>query len=129
MYYLLRSQVTDNMLSLNKKRRSAGQIIKHTANTGEISILAACLLINGNIICSNDSDVRDVIAQEQYQILDIGTQQDVTIRQENLIDLCVKVQELGIAKRKDVRKFYGAIIGNRKNREKLIETLDSRLNG
>lgn len=127
MYSLLRSQVADNMLALTENRRNEGLAVKHTANTGEISILAACLLINGNIICSNDGDVRDVIAQEQYQVLDMATQQDRPIRQEDLVDLCVKAQSAGIAKRKAVRKFYGAIIGNRKDRGKLLQVLDKRL--
>ncbi len=127
LYLFLRNQVAEDMQQLALRRRRLGMPIKHTANVGEISILAACRLINGTIICSNDSDVRDVIDQEQYQIIDISTQQEVLIKQEDIADFCVRVNTNKIATRKAVRKFYGVIIGEQKNRDALLRTLDLRM--
>lgn len=127
-YVYLHHQVSINMQELTNNRLIAGLTPKYTANTGEISILAACRLINGNIVCSNDGDVRDLLEQEHYSVIDPTNNEDVLIVQEDLMDLCVKTYALGISSRKSVRKFFGAIIGKQSSRESLFETLNERLN-
>lgn len=127
VYNTRKDEITQAFLRLATNRREQGLTAKNTANIGEISILAACLMLNVGVICSNDFDVRTIVAQEQLTVFDDGLAQEKLIQQESVADFCVKVYQRKVATRKAVRTFYKAIIGISEHAQKQLELFDQRL--
>ncbi len=49
---------------MNQHRAEQGKRVKYITDTGEIAILAVCLLEDAQLICSNDADIGTVVEQE-----------------------------------------------------------------
>lgn len=62
------TDVKDAFHRMNLQRIAAGKRPKTVSNLGEIATIAACLMINAGIICSNDFDIRSVVVAEDYRI-------------------------------------------------------------
>lgn len=89
---------------MNESRLEQGLSAKAISNVGEMHTLAACLLIDAGIICSNDFDIRHVIDQEHYTInLD---DQSVPVRQDSAADFCYLCDHQNIARRKTIKNFF-----------------------
>lgn len=96
--------VKDAFHRMNMVRIKNGQRVKTVSNLEEMATLAACMMINAQIICSNDFDIRTLIEQEDYRIM--IDQQELPILQVSAEDFCFDCFQSGITSRKNVRAFY-----------------------
>lgn len=110
---------------MNRYRELAGQPPKTVSNLGEIATIAACLMIGAGIICSNDFDIRAVVAQENYRI--VLDNKDTLLLQDSAEDFCVYCYQISIAARKEIRKFYKTVISDANDRLEKLARLDDRL--
>lgn len=83
---------------MNLQRIAEGKRPKSVSNLGEIATIAACLMINAGIICSNDFDIRTVVVTEDYRISLEDT--DELITQDSAEDFCVHCIIHNVASRK-----------------------------
>lgn len=120
IYDSLHQDVISAFERLDMKKESEGRIIKGTKNYGEISSITACLFLGANLICSNDQDIREVIKDEHYVVVDEENDSEIMIIQDTLSDLCYYCVEQGIASKKEAKKFFKAsLAGDNKLSEKL----------
>lgn len=128
IYNIQIDEIKEAFQRLNEIRRTTGKRVKNTANTGEISTLAVCLIEDAHLICSNDFDVRDVVKAEKYTYIDKSDNQEHLIVQDTAEDFCYHcVVEASITKSK-VRHFYKTIFDNIETRNHELSQLDTRLN-
>lgn len=110
---------------LNDERIQQGIAPKTVSNIGEIATITACLMIDAGIICSNDFDIRQVVARERYTI--VYDNQDILIIQDSAEDFCVYCYQSAIATRKLVRNFYKSVVLSGKDAKRKIEHLTRRM--
>lgn len=110
---------------MNIQRIIDGKRPKTVSNLGEIATITACMMIGAGIICSNDFDIRTVVAQEDYRV--IINAQEILLMQDSAEDFCTYCFHSKIATRKLIRNFYKTIIGESKYREQKLRQLDERL--
>lgn len=121
------NQIKAAFRRMNQRRAEQGKRVKYTTDTGEIAILAVCLLEDAQLICSNDADIGTVVEQEQYTYVDATTGLEQLIVQDSLADFCYYcVVEAGIAKSK-VRHFYKSLFDNKYERQQKLTEFDQRL--
>lgn len=119
------TDVKDAFHRMNLQRIAAGKRPKTVSNLGEIATIAACLMINAGIICSNDFDIRTVVVMEDYRIL--LEDKDELINQDSAEDFCVYCVQQNVVSRKLVRNFYKTIIVEDVNRSRKLTQLNERL--
>lgn len=110
---------------MNEQRIKDGKTIKTVSNIGEMATIAACLLMDAGIICSNDFDIKTVIEQENYRVT--IENDDFLIIQDSAEDFCFYCFQAQIASRKSIRSFFKSIILEDKNRDMKLTQLNSRL--
>ncbi len=110
---------------MNLQRIAAGKRPKTVSNLGEIATIAACLMINAGIICSNDFDIRTVVVLEDYRIS--LEDKDELISQDSAEDFCVYCVQQNVVSRKLVRNFYKTIIVEDVNRSRKLTQLNERI--
>lgn len=116
--------VNDAFSKMNDQRFKEGKRIKTVSNIGEIATITACLMIGAGIICSNDFDIRQIVAQEDYRILIEDT--DVPLVQDSAEDFCFFCYKDDISSRKLIRQFYKTVIVEARDREQKLAMLDQR---
>ena len=124
MYDLYESYMDDMREAfhqLEQKKISESRELKNTNDLGEIHSLAASVLLNASIICSNDLDIREVIEDSGIVITVEDSEESKLITQDTLEDFCFYVITFEIAKRKIARQFLKTIQSNR------MHSLDQRL--
>lgn len=119
------TDVKDAFHRMNLQRISVGKRPKTVSNLGEIATVAACLMINAGIICSNDFDIRTVVVMEDYRIS--LEDKDELINQDSAEDFCVYCIQQNAFSRKLVRNFYKTIIVEDVNRSRKLTQLNERL--
>lgn len=120
------SQIKDAFRHMNERREYSGRRNKKTANTGEISTLAVCLLEDAHLICSNDFDVREVVEAEQYTYVDENDVEHLII-QDTAEDFCYYCSLDASIKKSKVRHFFKSIFDDKKRRDVNLKRLDARL--
>ncbi|MEH6941856.1 hypothetical protein [Bacillus sp. JJ722] len=120
--------VEDAFRELSRRKKADGKTVKTTNNTGEIHSLAAALILNAEIISSNDYEIREIIEYEKFTIISDVSNNRMLIQQDTLEDFCVLCVKHGIAdNRKQVKTLLSvALRGDPKLKEKK-EKLDERL--
>ncbi|BBM21640.1 hypothetical protein GA516_01015 [Lactobacillus pentosus] len=107
-------------------RDAQGPDAKHTQDVGEKATLAACILQNAQMICSNDADISEVVRRENYCYVDEDGNSELIV-QDTAGDFCFYcVSDAGIPKSK-VRRFYKSIFENKDDRNAKLAVLDQRL--
>ncbi len=119
------TDVKDAFHRMNLQRIAAGKRPKTVSNLGEIATIAACLMINAGIICSNDFDIRTVVVMEDYRIS--LEDKDELISQDSAEDFCVYCVQQNVVSRKLVRNFYKTIIVEDVNRSRKLTQLNERI--
>ena len=119
------TDVKDAFHRMNLQRIAAGKRPKTVSNLGEIATIAACLMINAGIICSNDFDIRTVVVLEDYRIS--LEDKDELISQDSAEDFCVYCVQQNVVSRKLVRNFYKMIIVEDVNRSRKLTQLNERI--
>lgn len=120
------NQIRDAFRRMNERREHNGGRVKQTLDTGEISTLAVCLLEDAHLICSNDFDIREVVAAEQYKYVDENDEEHLII-QDTAEDFCYYcVLKTNITKSK-VRHFFKTLFDDEKKRSRNLQNLNSRL--
>jgi len=94
---------------LDEKKVSQGRPLKNTNDLGEMHSLAAAMLLSASIICSNDLDIREVIADTPICITIKEEEESMLMQQDTLEDLCCFFVSHEIAERSIVRKFLKAM--------------------
>lgn len=92
---------------LDHKKVAEGRRLKHTNDLGEIHCLAAALVLQVGIICSNDYDIGEVIADESLTIT--MNDEEVTISQDTLVEVCYHVIHHSISTTSKTRKFLKTV--------------------
>lgn len=90
---------------LNVKKQKEGRRLKGTNDLGEIHCLAAALLLRATIICSNDSDIQEVIDDNQLEVASDDESVNLKIEQDSLVDFSYFIILHKIAEQSIVRKF------------------------
>jgi len=112
--------------AFQRMRVAQGPAAKHTPDIGEKATLAVCILQDAQMICSNDSDISEVIIRENYCYVDEDGN-SALILQDTASDFCYHcVSDIGIQKSK-VRRFYKSIFENNVDRATKLAILDQRL--
>ena len=128
-HIIYRSQIRDiqkAFVRLDETRAAAGKKVKQTANTGEISTLAVCLLQDAHLICSNDFDIRDVVSAEHYTyVAEDGNEYPIV--QDTAEDFCYHCAAETEITASQVRHFYKTIFTDSDNRKYHLQHLDQRL--
>jgi len=120
------SEIKSAFRRLREAAVQAGRLAKNTADTGEITTLAVCLLQDAQIICSQDTDVANIIEAETYCYIDADGQDHLIIH-DSAQDFCYYCyQEAGIQRAK-VRKFYKSFFSETATRTRRLAELDARL--
>ena len=119
------NDVKDAFHRMNLQRIKVGKRPKTVSNLGEIATIAACMMINAGIICSNDFDIRTVVVTEDYRISFEDT--DELIIQDSAEDFCVYCIQQNAGSRKLVRNFYKTIIVEDSNQIQKLKQLNERL--
>jgi len=121
------NEIKNAFRQMNVERAIRGERVKSTADIGEISSLAVCLLEDAQLICSNDADIKTVVAQEQYTYIDAHDGSQHLIIQDTAEDFCFYcVIEAGVAQSR-VRHFYKSIFENSEIRARKLSIFDERL--
>ncbi|ANZ63142.1 hypothetical protein AYR62_02870 [Secundilactobacillus paracollinoides] len=111
---------------VNRKRQVAGKRVKTTANRGEIGSIAACLLTDTPLICSNDFDIREVVLDQNYVYVDLYGEEHLII-QDSLEDFCFYcVHDLHVPV-SHVRQFLKSTFENQKLRTHALKSFDDRI--
>lgn len=113
--------IHESFRQLNAKKIAESRELKYTNDFGEIHSLAAAVLLNAGIICSNDLDIREVIEDSEILITTDDETESVLITQDTLEDFCFYVIVYEIAKRRIARTFFKTIHPDR------VDVLDQRL--
>lgn len=113
--------IHESFRQLNAKKIVESRELKYTNDLGEIHSLAAAVLLNAGIICSNDLDIREVIEDSEILITADDETESVLITQDTLEDFCFYVIVYEIAKRRIARTFFKTIHPDR------VDDLDQRL--
>lgn len=113
--------IHESFRQLDEKKLAESREPKHTNNLGEIHSLAAAVLLNAGIICSNDLDIREVIEDSEILITRDDETKSILITQDTLEDFCFYVVVYKIAKRKLARTFFKTIHPDK------VDVLDQRL--
>lgn len=113
--------IHESFRQLNAKKIVESRELKYTNDLGEIHSLAAAVLLNAGIICSNDLDIREVIEDSEILITADDETESVLITQDTLEDFCFYVIVYEIAKRRIARTFFKTIHPDR------VDVLDRRL--
>ncbi|WP_411348433.1 hypothetical protein [Paenibacillus sp. WLX2291] len=131
--YMLYEQYVHEMdaafRQLNIKKQAQGRMVKSTADLGEKDSIAVALLLCARIICSNDYDIGEVIADRQLTIFTGGEGEPELLLHDTLEDFCYYVVRHQVAERSNVRKFFKCSIQTdepNRQRQKL-RRLDQRL--
>ena len=95
--------------NLNRKKAAEGRRLKHTNDLGEIHCLAAALVLQVGIICSNDYDIGEVITDESLTVT--INEEEVAMSQDTLVEVCYHVIHHGISTKSKARKFL-KIVGS-----------------
>lgn len=130
IYESYKENVQDGFYRLIEKKKRQGREIKITSNIGEIDSLAAALFLSAKIICSNDYEIREVIANDGFYTA--ASEEDIPqlITQDTIEDFCVYCVEYGIATKKAVRKLFKVVYSGDypDDRQKKLNALNDRLN-
>ena len=119
-------EIKEAFARLNSNRATSGKRVKNTANTGEISTLAVCLIEDAHLICSNDFDIRGVVYSENYTYIDDDDGEHLIV-QDTAEDFCfLCVAETDITKAQ-VRRFYKTLFECPDIRNAKLASLDRRL--
>lgn len=121
LYEAYLDDVHESFRQLDAKKISESRELKHTNDLGEIHSLAAAVLLNASIICSNDLDIKEVIEDSEILISEDEGQESVLITQDTLEDFCYYVIVHEIAQRKLARKFFKTVHPDR------VDSLNQRL--
>ncbi|PRO66452.1 type II toxin-antitoxin system VapC family toxin [Alkalicoccus urumqiensis] len=105
---------------LDRKKEAEGRRIKHTNDLGEMHCIAAALLLNVGIICSNDYDIGEVVVDEHLTI-HVPNEEEMPLQHDTLVDVCYAVICREIGSKSSVRKFLKTVRSSR------ISDLDARL--
>lgn len=92
--------------SLKKKKEAQGIIPKTSNNIGEIHCIALAQLISGNIISSNDYEIREIILDENIRIYSADLDEEVLIEQDTIEDFCFYCVQGEIVKPSAVIQFF-----------------------
>lgn len=113
--------IHESFRQLDEKKIAESRKLKNTNDLGEIHSLAAAVLLNASIICSNDLDIREVIKDSEILITVDEETESMLIMQDTLEDFCYYVIIHKIAKRRAVRTFFKTVHPDR------VAVLDQRL--
>lgn len=113
IYEVYLQEVRAAFRALDVKKQLQERPVKNTNDIGEIHSLAAAMLLDAKIICSNDYDIREVI--EDTPILVNNQDDSVLLEHDTLLDFCHWVVKFDVESRKSVRKFVKVIIPERLN--------------
>lgn len=102
------SDVKQAFRALDKKKEKQGRRLKGTNDLGEIHCIAAALLVSATIICSNDSDIQEVIDDNNLEVASEDEEQNIKLVQDTLKDFCFYTCMYGIASPAKVRKLMKA---------------------
>lgn len=105
LYWNFFNEVRKGFEKLKAKKEEQGRIPKTSNNIGEIHCIALAQLISGNIISSNDYEIREVIEDENIQVYSADLDEDIRIEQDTIEDFCVYCVQADVAKPSAVIKF------------------------
>ncbi|WP_106496146.1 hypothetical protein [Lentibacillus sp. Marseille-P4043] len=122
--------VGEGFESLKAKKEALGRTPKTSNNIGEIHCIALAQLISGNIISSNDFEIREVIKDQDMRVYSDELEEGVLIEQDTIEDFCVYSVQAEVAKPSSVVKFFkichsGDFVQKLKNK---VSVLKKRLN-
>lgn len=138
IYEQYEQQVKDGFKRLKQKKLEQNKNVKNTSDIGEIHSLAAAIFISATIMCSNDYDIKEVIANEKLAVSPTEGEDLQLIIQDTVEDFCFLCAQHGIATKGEVRRFFKFAVTKedpvqRKKpeevakRKRKIESLDQRL--
>lgn len=125
VYRALIKTIKEAFKRLNEDRAVSGKRVKNTANTGEISTLAVCMIKDAHLICSNDFDIRDVVSAENYTYIDDDNCEHLII-QDTAEDFCFLCARETTITKAQVRHFYKTLFDSTGTRRKNLALLDQR---
>lgn len=106
LYWKYVSEVSEGFENLKVKKQAQGRVPKTSNNIGEIHCLALAQLISGNIISSNDYEIREVIKDEHILVYSVDLDKDVLLEQDTIEDFCFFCVQGNVAQPSDVIKFF-----------------------
>lgn len=129
LYWNYVNEVRGGFENLKAKKEAQGRVPKTSNNIGEIHCIALAQLISGNIISSNDYEIREVIADEDIRVYSADLDEDILIEQDTIEDFCFYCVQAGVAKPSAVIKFF-KVCHSSDSKEKLetkVSLLKNRL--
>lgn len=129
LYWKYVNEVRKGFENLKAKKEAQGRVPKTSNNIGEIHSIALAQLISGNIISSNDYEIREVIEDEDIRVYSVALEDDILIEQDTIEDFCFYCVQAGVAKPSTVIKFF-KICYSSDTKEKLgnkVSSLKNRL--
>lgn len=130
IYRYYERYIGESFKRLYEKKRNLGMILKSTSNLGEIHTLAAAMLLQARIICSNDYEIREIIHDEE--ICTAASEYDTPelIIQDTLEDFCFFCVQNKVATKKEVRQLFKVANAedNEPKRQRKLNALNARLN-
>lgn len=127
LYWTYVKEVHEGFEKLKAKKEAQGRIPKTSNNIGEIHSIALAQLISGNIISSNDYEIREVIEDENIRVHSPELKEDILIEQDTIEDFCVYCVQANVVKPSDVLKFF-KICHSSDSKDKLEEKVSSLKN-
>lgn len=106
IYWGYVKEVEEGFNNLKEKKESQGRVPKNSNNIGEIHCIALAQMISGNIIGSNDFEIREVIEEQDMRVYSKDLDKDVLIEQDTLEDFCFYCVQAGVAKPSAIMKFF-----------------------
>lgn len=98
--------VSKGFEELKAKKEAQGRPPKTSDNIGEIHCIALAQLISGNIISSNDFEIREVIEDQDMRVYSHEVEEGVLIEQDTIEDFCFYCVKGGISKPSAAIKFF-----------------------
>lgn len=112
LYWSYYDEVRLGFENLKAKKEAQGRIPKTSNNLGEIHCIALAQLISGNIISSNDYEIREVIENEDIRVYSTELNEDIPIEQDTIEDFCFYCVQAGIVKPSAVIGFFKVCHGS-----------------
>lgn len=106
LYWSYYEEVHLGFEKLKAKKEVQGKVPKTSNNIGEIHCIALAQLISGNIISSNDYEIREVIEDEKIRVYSAELDEDIPIELDTIEDFCVYCVQARVAKPSSVVKFF-----------------------
>lgn len=120
LYWNYVNEVRVGFENLKAKKEAQGRVPKTSNNIGEIHCTALAQLISGNIISSNDNEIREVITDDNIRVYSADLDEDIHIEQDTIEDFCVYCVQANVAKPSTVIKFF-KVCHSSDSKEKLEE--------